>query len=806
MANLVRDLQFGLRMLVKQPMMSTISILALALGIGLTVTMYSIVHGAMRPLPIEEPWEIVNLERENVARGDTEMGVTQHEYLEWRDQQTSFEDLAGLYQGTVTLSGSERPIRYDGAFMSAQAFTLLGAQPLLGRPILEQDTRPGAPAVILLGYETWQNDFQGDPGVIGREARINAEPGTIIGVMPEGFKFPMAEEAWVPLRIDLANLERGAGTWLMVIGRLRDGVDIETALEEMNTIAARIEADWPELNEGISVSAEPYTREYLDTDVLAMLWTMQGGVLMVLLIACANVANLLLSRAFDRSKEVAVRAALGAGRWRIVSQFLAEVFVLAAIGGLLGLGIARVGVALFNAQLATIPTPYWISVRIDWVVLGATTLLVFGASLVAGIAPALKVSGSDLHDVLKDESRGSSGFRMGRITRALVVAEVALSCALLVGAGLMIKSVSQLSNFEYGFPTDVFTARIGLFEAEYPTVEERSSFFEELQRRLQELPGVQGAALADALPASDRASRPRASVDGVSYASLEDHPRVNLAVITPGFFDTFDVELLDGRDFNALDTADSLPVTIVNRSLVERLFPGENPLGHRIKLGTDDDDGEPWFTIVGVAPDLVMQGLNSGDDPAQGFYLPLAQRDRRFMSLAARASGDSMSLAGQVRDAVASINADLPIYWVRPLSAEIHESTWFFSVFGTLFAVFGGAALFLAVLGLYGVMSFAARRRTQEMGIRLALGARPGSVLGMVMRGGFWQVGLGLTIGLGLGMLLASGLEMMLFQVDPRDLGVYALVVLALGLTGLIASLLPASRAARTDPIVALRT
>ncbi len=807
MSDLVQNLKFGLRMLVKQPLVSGISILALALGIGLTTTMYSIVHGASRQLPFDEPWELIGLERANPSQGIDEMSVTQHELLDWRAQQrNSFEDLGGFFQGTVTISGTEKPMRYDGAFMSPSVFELIGARPLLGRLFNAADAEPGAAPVIILGYSTWQNDFRGDAGIVGDDVRINSQPGTIIGVMPEGFRFPLDEYAWVPLITDTSRLERGDGTQLNVFGRLRDGVTLDGALEEMNTIAARIEADYPDLNEGVRVIGEPFTHEYMDRDAMAMLWTMQGAVFMVLLIACANVANLLLSRAFDRSKEVAVRTALGAGRWKIINQFLTEVFVLAAIGGTIGLAITQVGVTLFNGALADIQVPFWIFIQIDWAILAFTTLVVVAASLVAGLVPALKVSGSNLADVLKDESRGSSGFRMGRITKGLVVAEMALSCGLLVAAGLMIKSVTQLNNFDYGYPTDVFTARIGLFESEYPTPAQRVEFFKHLHQEMSAIPGALSTALADAPPGTQMASMSRMSIEGEAYPTREDHPLANFAVVTPGFFETFEIGLLQGRDFNTLDTTDSELVTVVNTSFVERFFPGQNPIGRRLFIGVDDDCANPWLTIVGVVPDMHMEGVNAiGQRDPQGIYLPLAQQDRRFMSMIVRGNGDQMAFAGPVRQAVAAVNADLPIYWVRPLQSMIDENTWFYNVFGNLFAVFGAAALFLARIGLYGVMSFAVRRRTQEVGIRMALGAQPAKVMGMVLKGGLWQIGVGLGLGVGLAMLLSGGLEMVLFQVNPKDVGVYAFVLVVLALTGLTASLIPAGRASRTDPIIALR-
>ena len=806
MSNFLQDLRFGLRMVLKQPTVSAIAIVALALGIGLTTTMYSIVHGALGDLPFDEAHEIVSLYQTNPSQDIQQMALDAYDFLDWREQQTAFEDLAALYQGTINVAGSERPVRYEGAFMMAEAFTLLGVEAKLGRVFAPADSDPGAEPVLLLGHDVWRNHYRADPGVVGQEVVINGQPGTIIGVMPEGFRFPMDEEAWTALPIDTSAAERGANRNLAVIGRLRDGVEIERGLAEMQAISERLEAEYPDLNEGVMAAVEPYAKRYIDDDAMAMLWTMQGAVFMVLLIACANVANLLLSRALDRSREVAVRSALGASRRRVVGQMLTEALVMAAVGGLLGLGIARLGVNWFNAALAEIQVPFWIEVALDWQVMLFAAATVFTAAVLAGVMPAWQISGANLSDILKDETRGSSSFRMGRISKVLVIAEVAFSCGLLVGAGLMIKSVTQLQTLDYGFPTDLFTARLGLFAADYPEVEQRREFADELHRRITSEPGVVAAALTDALPGSFNASMSRVSVDGEAYATREDHPLANFATITPRFFETFEADLLRGRDFTADDGAEGLQVAIVNVSFAERLFPGTDPAGQRFKLGVEDDDGNPWLTIVGVVPDLYMEGVGNGGGRApQGFYVPLSQSDRRFMSIVVRGQGDSMELTETTRQAVMSLDANLPLYWVRPLQQEIDENTWFYNVFGQLFMVFGGVALFLAAIGLYGVMSFAVGRRTQEVGIRMALGAQAKNVLGLVIRQGLWQVGLGLVIGLGLAVLAAGGLEAVLFEVDPHDLSVYALVFTALGATGLLACLLPAAKASRINPIEALR-
>ncbi len=807
MPTFTRNLRFGLRMLVKQPGISAISIMALALGIGLTAMMYSIVHAADRDLPFEGGARIFHLQSTNHGQGIQQMGVLQHDYLDWRAQQTSFEDLAAFYQGTINVSGSERPVRFEGAFMTPSTFALIRTEAALGRVFAESDAEFGAPPALLLGHDLWRNQYQSDPGVVGREVRVNGRPGTIIGVMPEGFSFPFSEEAWLPLQIDMTPTDRGQNLLALdVIGRLPEGTTLDYAVAELDRIAERLEAQYPETNEGRRVFGQRYVRDYIDNDTMMMLWTMQGAVLLVLLIACANVANLLLSRALDRSKEVAIRTALGASRRQIMAQFLTEVMVLSTIGGLLGLVIARIGTGMFEAAIADIQKPFWIVINLDWTVFLVTGAAVLVASLLAGMLPALQVSGSNLNDVLKDEARGSSSFKLGRVSKALVVVEVAFSCGLLVGAGLMIKSVVQLSNVDYGFPTEVFTARVGLFESDYPEVEQRRQFFRELRDRLAAQPGVLAATLTDALPGSQMAGMTRFKIEGESYVNREDHPLANTAVIGAGFLETFDIGVLQGRDFNRLDTVDSLPVVLVNRSHAEKFFPDESPLGQRIRYGTDEESDNPWLTIVGVVPDLYMNGVaNAGRRAPDGMYLALEQTDRRFLSIAVRGQGDPLAMAGTVRQQVVGLDPDLPIYWVRTLQDRIDEDTWFYRVFGNLFMVFGFAALFLATIGLYGVMSFSVRRRTSEVGLRMALGARRADVLRLVVKQGLSQIGIGLVLGLGLAALTGGGLQMVLFQVDARDPAIFAGITLVLAITGMVACLLPANRASRIDPVIALR-
>ena len=804
MDSILKDIRFGTRMLLKTPGLAAISILALTLGIGLTTTMFSIVYGALlRGLPVEEPHRLMHLERNNLAEDIESMEVTIHDFLDWREQQTTFEGIAGFYSGTVNLAGSEgRPDRYDGAFISANAFQLIRVQPMLGRAFREGEDTPAAEAVIILGFAAWRDRFGSDPNVIGRDVRMNGEPATVIGVMPEGMEFPINQEAWVPLRMDPLEIERGEGLTLEVFGRLNDGVSLDEARAEFAAIASRLELEYRETNEGVGSVIKPYTEEYIGAEPARLLYTMLAAVFGVLLIACANVANLLLARATVRSKEVAIRTALGASRVRVVTQLLVETLVISVVGGALGIGLGWVGVNLFNRSIVDAQPPFWIDIKIDPVAMLFVLGLVLISSLVAGTIPAFQASGANVNEILKDETRGSSSLRIGRFSKALVVTEIALSFGLLVAAGLTIKSIVKLKNIDYGFTTeDVFTARVGLFETDYPDEASRVQFWNELQERVGGSAGVRSAAITTNLPGLGSGRR-RFAVEGETYDRDQDFPLVRRAVSSPKYFETFGVNILQGRDFTVEDHAESLPVAIVNQSFANKYYPDENVLGRRIRLGASQSE-EPWLMIVGVAPDMFMGGADN-ENP-EGLYVPLAQNVARFMYMVARAERDALALTPMVRDEVIAIDGNLPIYWVNTLERAIEQSTWFYTVFGTLFMIFGAVALFLASVGLYGVMAFSVSRRTREVGIRMALGAEGRDVLRLVLRQGLIQLAIGVVVGIGLAVLLSRGLEVILFDVEPLDPTIFVAIAGVLLATGLLASFVPARRATRVDPLVALR-
>lgn len=801
------DLRHAGRGLFKNPGVTAIAVVALALGIGLTTVMFSIVYGALyRGLPFEGGDRIMSVRRANPTEDIQSMSVSIHDYRDWRARQHSFQHLAAYYSGTVNIRGTERAERFQGAFMTANSFDALGVEPILGRSFAEDEEQPGRPQVVLLGYRVWQERYGGSPDVLGQTVTVNGEVGEIIGVMPEGFEFPQLQEVWVPLRVDHRELPRGSGTNVSVFGDLAEGVDLDQASVELAGIASQLAAEYPETNEGVTTLIRPFTEEFIGDEPRSLLYSMLFTVILVLVIACANVANLLLARAAVRTRDLAIRSAMGADRWRVILQMLAEAVVLAAVGAILGSGVAWVGITAFERAVAPTDPPFWLEFKLDGPILVFVMAVSALAALVAGIIPAAKASSADLNAVLKDESRGSSGMQIGRLSRALVIGEIAMSMGLLVASGLMLRSIVTLENEEYAIPTEnVFTARIGVFDERFPDAEARLRFWEDVEERVAQLPGVQAATLTGSLPLTGAFGN-RFMLDGESYDADRDLPSARFAVVTPGFAETFDVDVLQGRWLERTDGPDAPRVVVVNEKFVERFVPDGEPLGHRIRLG-GLDSGEEWREIVGVVPDHRMEGVGD-NDPADfespGFYVPVGQYDLSFVSLAARVDRDPLQLSTAVRDAVGSADADTPIYWVQTLEQAIDQNTWFYKIFGNLFIAFGLAALFLASVGLYGVMSFSVSRRVGEMGVRMALGAEASQILTLVLRRGIGQIAIGLALGVGIAFLVAQGLTLVLYQVEPWDAVTFTSVPILLVVTGLAASLVPALRATRVDPMVAL--
>jgi len=804
MSNLIGYIRQSSRMLFRYRRITLIAILGLALGIGLTTTMFSIVNGTvLRGMPFHGSDRIMYLDRHEVSGPAGQFRVTPHDYVDWKAQQSSFEDLAAFTRESFNLSGSGGPPeRYEGSFISTNMFGLLGVRPELGRDFNDQDGRSGAEPVVMLSHTLWEKRFGRDKGIVNQIIRVNSDAVRVIGVMPPRFAFPLFQSAWMPLRLDPLPPKRGDGPSLEVIGPLKAGVSREKALADLDTIAKRLELTYP-ANKGIRAMVRPYIAVMLSEQAIALLYTMLGASLGVLIIACANVANLLLARASLRSREVAIRSSLGASRMHMISQFMAEAFVLSVLGGIAGLLLAGLAIWLFNRSIVGLNMPFWIHVGIDIPALVVVFGLMLLASVASGSFPALQASGANLSSLLKDQNRGTSSLRIGKLSRALVVIEVALSCGLLVASGLMVKSITNLRTLDFGFQTkQILTAEIALPQRDYPDDASRIRFFNELMRRLGERPEVKTAALVSTLPAVG-AEFERFAVEGRAYPKDDDYPEAGLVAITPGFFDTFGTHSFQGRLFSTADDQTAAPSALVNQSFVRRFAAGQDLIGRRIRLGKGDSKN-PWLTIVGVVPDMLVGPVRSTDQA--GIYVPLAQHPQAAMDIALRTASEPGSLASVARDAVIAVDRNLPIYSIKPMEQVISDNNWFYVVFGSLFMAFGLMALILASIGLYGVMSFSVSRRTQEIGTRMALGASQKSVLSLILRQGMTQFIVGLVLGIAFALALSQLLQVLLVGVQPWDLPVFAVVVLVLAATGLLACFVPARAALRVDPVVTLKS
>jgi predicted permease len=802
MAGLARDVRYGSRALRKHFGLSIVAIFALTLGIGLTTTMFSIVYGAlMRGLPYKDAERIVLVYEQNLARRWMRMDAPIHDFADMRAQQRSFAQLGAFYGGTVNVSGTEKAERYQGTWVTAEVFEIAGIPALIGRTIRHGEDMPGGDHVAVLSFATWQNRFGGDKEIVGKTLRANGVPYTIVGVMPAKYAFPDDGALWMPLQMDPLAVKRGEGQRVNILAKLKAGVSLDAANADIGAIAHRVAIEHKEQNEGVTTSVLGFVDGQIGPQPRQLLLTMLGAVFCVLLIACANVANLLLDRAAHRTKEVGIRTALGASRGAIVRQFLAEASILALAGAALGIGAAYYGVNVFNRAIADTQPPFWLDIRLHPAVLVFAIATAFLATFASGLLPAIQASRADINDILKDDSRGASSFRIGKLSRALVVFEIALSCGLLVAAGLMIKSVAKIRNIDAGFAIqNIFTARIGFPDAYEDTVAQRQ-FFERLESSLTALPGVTSASLSEQLPGLGIGDNAFA-VEGKSYAKDSDYPRATSNTVSIGFFPTFGVRATQGRVLTSADRDGTMPVVVVNQAFAAKYFAGVDPVGRRIRLGSAKS-AAPWLTIVGVVPNT-FAGDPENMRPPQ-IFLPLSQHHQRFVSIAVHAVGAPMSLTPQVRDAVSSLDRDIPIYWAYSMTEALQRPLWFVRVFGTMFMIFGFIALFPAAVGLYAVMAFSVSRRTREVGIRMALGAKPGDVVRMVLRQGAWQLGIGMGLGLTLALGVAQLMTVVLFDVQPRDPVIFAAVVSVLSIAGFFACIVPARRATRVDPLSALR-
>jgi putative ABC transport system permease protein len=803
---LTSDLRSGLRLLIKYPTLSLVTVLTLGLGIGLSTTVFCVVNGALfKGLPFPDADRIVALVATNPSQQQPRQWISSQDLAVWLERQTAFEHIGAYASAPVNLATDQgRPERFSGSQLTAAAFAALGVQPILGRGFRDGDDRRGAEPVILLSEPLWRDRYGRAPGIIGTAIRANGTFRTVIGVMPERFGFPIREAVWTPLTVDLQAKPRGEGPNYQVIARLKPGVSLREANAQATTIASQLERDFPATNRGVGADVLSYSRAIFGPEVFALLYTMFAAGIGVLLIACVNVSNLLVARASLRRREVAVRMALGAGRNRIVRQQLTEVLVLAALGGVLGILFSVAGMQWFTHALSINPPPFWMTFDLDARVMLFVVALIGLATILAGGLPAVHAIRVIPGAVLKDDSRSSTSAGLGRFSSGLVIAELAVSCGLLIAAGLMIKSVVQLKNVPMPFGIEnILTARIDLPLGNYPDSAASIRFFERLLPRLQALPGVEAATLSDGLPAAGNGTVP-VQIEGKAYQHENDSPLAREGIVTAGYFDTFEAKVRSGREFTAGDTAASRPVAIVNQSFARAHFPNVDPIGRQMKRSRPGSR-EPWLTIVGVVPDLIMEGIGNNNASPIGYYIPIAQSDvGNGVRIAVRTRGEPGAVTSLVRSAVASLDRDLAIYDVSTMRTVIERQTIFYTIFGTFFMAFGFCALFLAAAGLYGVMSFAVTQRTRELGVRSALGAQGAQLIVLIMRKSVVQLAIGLVIGLAIALVASSALQPVLYHVNPRDAAVFAGVIATLTLASLSASFLPALRVTRIDPVRAL--
>jgi predicted permease len=797
------EIRWSLRRVARTPGMAVFGAIAIGLGIGATATMFSLTHAGIQRLPYPDSEELVALYWNEPSRGMMELGLTPQEYTEWAAEQRSLESLEAYTRESMTLSGQGGfPERLNGARVTANVFGALGVQPALGRGFLKEEEAPGAPGAVILSHSLWVRRYGQDPGILGRTVRVDGEDRTVVGVMPSGFQFPLKEELWTPLTVGTAMGEEASLRNITSFGRLSEGKDLRTAQAEFTAMAGRFAADQPSEYEGLVFHAGTYQDYIVGRDAVLILVSLLIVVSFVLLVACASVANLLLARGIRQTREVAVQLAMGAGRGRIMAQVLMESILISAAGGALGVGLAYLGAGFLQRAMGADLPFFWMSIQVDPTVLAFALGLAFLSSLLAGVVPALRTSRLSVADTLKDESHGSTGVRIGRWSRRLVVAEVALSCGLLTIAGLTAKDLLGMIQMDRAFDSaPLLTARVSLGESVYPESSDRELFGRELLRKLSGSPGVEAAALASSLPGTT-ASLLRFQLEGLSAERSEDLPRARLRVVTQGFFQVLGADALEGRTFSSVDGAEASPVAVVNRSFAHRFFPGESPLGRRVLMG-DLDSELPWRTIVGVVPDLGMNGPSSS--VPEGVYVPLAQRPQLHMRVLLKATTDPLALSNLVRVSVAELDQDLPVYDLETLDARLSRESASFGAIATLLLASGLSALFLAGVGLFGILAFSVSSRTREMGIRVAMGARASTVLWLVLQAGLKQIGLGLLAGLAIGVGGALTLQEMFETTNPLDLSVFGAVAAILTVAGVMASLSPALRAMRTDPAAVLR-
>jgi putative ABC transport system permease protein len=811
MNTLLQDVRFGLRMLLKSPSISIVATIALALGIGANTAIFSVVNAVLlRPLPFPDPDSLVAIFETDNSRGYVRGSHSYPNFFDLRAQNTVFERISTYRSGDFIMTGRGEPARLQSGVVTADLFPLLRVQPMLGRTFVPDEDKPSESRVVVLSHALFQKRFGSDPAILNQSLNLDGRSFTVIGVMPPGFEFPIQSdpvELWTTIAGDASGSEpvtgqRGAH-FLRVIGRLKPGVSEEQAQAELTAIAARLEQQYPNENTRKSLRMES-ALSALVGDVRPALLILLGAVACVLLIACANVANLLLARAMSRYKEMAIRAAMGASRIRVIRQLLTESLLLSLLGGAVGLLLAVWWSDLLIA-LGKDDIPRAVEVGIDWRVLTFTLGVSLLTGLVFGLAPAFHSSKTELVDSLKEGGRGATeGARRNSVRNVLVVSELAIAVMLLVGAGLLIQSLWRLQKVESGLrPENVLTFNVTLPETKY-TYEKQTQFFIDLKSRLESTPGAQSASTIFPLPLSGDRFSISFEIEGRPLPP-KDHPSADFFTTGVGYFRAMGIAVVKGRDFDDRDKHGATPVIIITETFARQQFPNEDPIGKRIHPGISSIDGEDstMREIIGVVGDVRNRGLNT--EPRAAYYVPQTQIPFSQMVAVVKTTSEPRSLISAVTNEVAAMDQDIPLFGMKSMEEYLSASVAAPRFNTTLLSIFAVVAFVLTIVGLYGVMSYSVAQRTNEIGIRLALGAQSRDVLWMVVKQGSVLIGLGLAIGL-LGAYAATRvIASLLFGVTAKDPVTFAAVALLLGGVALLACYVPAWRATKVDPMEALR-
>jgi putative ABC transport system permease protein len=805
MDTLQQDIRYAIRRLIKSPAFTAVALLTLALGIGANTAIFSVVNGVvLKPLPYSNPDELVGIYHFAEGRRSTMSGPN---FTDVKRLSTTLQDAAAYTRSRMILTGQGEPLRVDGANISASLFDLLGVPPMLGRTFRPDENDPGRTRVAILGYDLWQRRFGGDRGVVGKRITLDGVSHEIVGVMPARFSFPAARSVWTPLEYteDFTTTQRSAW-YLQAVGRVRPGVSEAQVRAEVDTIGKQLAAKYRDHNVGLDFTAVGL-HEAMVGDLRMSFWVLLGAVGFVLLIACVNVANLLLARAAVRESEIAVRTALGAGRSRLVRQLLTESVILGVIGGGLGLLAAVWGIeALLRLEPQGIPRLG--EVGVDPRVIAFTMGLAIVTGILFGVVPAFQSTRGGVASTLKEGGRGALTSRGGaRIRTTLVIVEVALAVTLLAGAGLLIRSFSKLAAVDPGFQvTPALTFDLTLPEARYGEEAKQIAFFDELMPRLKALPGVEAAAGVISLPLTGASIVLTFEIAGRPPLPPSQQPAMQVRVATTGYFEAIGIPLKRGRLFSEDDRWGAVPVVVITEAAARQYFPNEDPIGKRINLGWGRGEGKPRAggEVVGIIGDTKDTGLAEADPPQ--IFLPYKQWPVESMAILLKTAVPPASVAESARKTVYSVDANLPVGNIRTLQEVVARSISQPRFYMTLLAVFAGVALVLAAIGIFGVLSYAVAQRTREIGIRMALGAHASSVLGLVVREALVMASAGVAIGIAAAYLLTEWLvAKLLFNTSPHDPVTFVAVAAVLTMVSMAAAYVPARRATRVDPIVALR-